>query len=950
MQNVQWVADGDTLAEISHFELRWEPWALARRELRLPLVVGRVSRLDVPRIQSVLSTVSHPKPGPPTTPKQDDERSRNLPWFREGAVRGLPSLQLSDVQIELANVHVADSLFLESLQLQLQSDLRAGKMPNISVQQLQLKLQEPGLEISAGSLKLDLQTGQLEVLVRTSEGSSWTLEVDSHTTEADVVDLQVLVRPAAGEPLPLLSVHGDLLSQDDRVVGLRFSSTIRTPGVALLRQLPFLRSSVASLPNLEGIQLTSAGALSWLPAWQVDVSTRVEANAWLQGGNAQLHYHNDSLRVSDIELQLAEASVRGEWWRAPKATHAQVQLQVAGTAWMSDLLPDVAAPDSLAMDVYATVNRQENTSAFEATLRAAVVQGATRIDDLRLEAAAASMQDLLFRVWGRARGWELAAAGQVMLGDSIVCFLEPLHLQQASDAALPAWSQPLRVPKTTTRIAWHSQRGLRVVDLGLTGDLGAAAIGANWQPHRGGEATLRCAWPRPPQILLRALGDSTQTAALRRLWGDQEVPTFAMQVQLQSVEDAHSVEAQGSFTLPGPRLFAFALPESVQVEDLDAIHATFAARLQHDSLDTTWNATLDLDETAWLDSSAVAVRGGNDSLFVESLRLSWDGLEVRMTGAADSSAVDIVGSLQFAADRFVARLPQADLRTIVLQAAATWHISGTPEAPDMDAEVQTRLESPWGSAPEVIGAFSMRQGVLSTAVVDAPAGLLMQGLQWQRLHVDLRPERYEHVDGSRIRLSLAAEQQELRGVLWLDSSPDMTLRADTLYVRIFDRELLTDRPFVVEKRDATWWLRDLRLSGSMGTAAADALVAADSLAGLLNLDLQLPHQPDLLRLPEGMWPESVRLRALAANNDSLAVFLQASGMQLADHSQLSVRADILSTPDSTHFRLELVDPKQTIVDARGTLPVAWSMRPLSFAMLADSLSIEATFKDFPIPD
>jgi hypothetical protein len=184
----------------------------------------------------------------------------------------------------------------------------------------------------------------------------------------------------------------------------------------------------------------------------------------------------------------------------------------------------------------------------------------------------------------------------------------------------------------------------------------------------------------------------------------------------------------------------------------------------------------------------------------------------------------------------------------------------------------------------------------------------------------------------------------------LDPAEGQTIVADSLYLRVFDRDLHSDQPFRVIKRGTALEVRRVQLSGSLGSVSADLAVSGDSLGGLVNVDLQLPAQPDMLQLPAGLWPQSLRLRAVAADNDSFAVFLQTAGLQLGNRSHLSIVANVRATADSTHFRIDVVEPDGVVLASDGELPLDWSMRPLSFALRPDSLRFEATLHEFPVPD
>jgi autotransporter translocation and assembly factor TamB len=947
LEDVDWTAAGDTLAQVARVELRWDTGAALRRHLHVPMLHVQVSRLDVPGLQRLLAS-------PPTDEAhrtaKEDAGSVAIPWFRQGSLPGVPSAWFEDVRVEARDCRLTDATGVVRLQLGLQADLRAGLVPRLFVDPLQLEMTGPDLEIDAGIVRVDPDSGRLDLTLQTASTSPWQLTASTDTSTPDVVALQVHVGPQGAEPLRLLESHSRLQRTGSQVEGMQVDITLQTPDVAMLRSLPALGEHLQAVPDLQGLTVQCQGAVRWSPEWDVDVQAQLQPNSWVEGGGGHLRVGGDSLVVRDVALQLDGLQLNGDWQQRGANRQGDVHLQVDGSEWIHTLAPDAEVPQQLAVDLRARLTQEASAPRWEARLRAAVQQGATRIDDLLCQAASTSTpQDIRFHVQSRQQGWDVTVSGETALGDSVRASLDPIVLRQATAGALQPRSEPLPAPRGPTRVVWQAQRGVQVHALRLTGDLGPVQAEAHWSPSGNASMTVDADWSQPPRLLLSSLADSLQRRLIRD-WPARSAPSIHLQAHAEPQTGGTAVQLATDLVLPGPRTFAFVLPESVQVDDLDVLRGTIQADAFQDSLSFRWRAALDLSQTSWLDSTGVQAHARADSVFLDSLRLLWDGLDVRLSGVADSSRVALEGGLHWNAARWIERIPQARSASLSVDTAARWSIHGSPSAPDVDVSLQAQIGSLWGGVPHLDGDIALRRGVVDEVDIVAPQGLSLRDLSWDRLQLTLRPAHSDHDTLSRLHFDLEGKQQAVRAALRLDLPQANRIQADTLALRLFDRQMVTTQPFTVHRTSQTTRLSDLDMQGTLGSLHADAFVSPDSLTLSADADLQLPPQPTWLRIPPGLWPNALRVQAIAAGNDSFSVSLQTSGLQLAARSQVSVRTRVRADRDSTRFHIDIVDPERNLLTSQGHLPLQWSLRPTHFALKEDSLSLHANFDDFPIPD
>jgi len=572
------------------------------------------------------------------------------------------------------------------------------------------------------------------------------------------------------------------------------------------------------------------------------------------------------------------------------------------------------------------------------------------LDSLSLEGA------LLARLSETQIRWDFA----IEVTDTILLACSPIVLEADDDHV----TEPAEPRDLDGLLAFDpTDSTLDVQNLRLTGDLGEVRFDATLDRTRHLRARLDCEWlesPVPgllailPAFEVRSFPDSTLSA----VWPSGEKVHLEVETDLQPSANLRALRGrmQLDFSLPGPRHLAPLFPPQLDLEvddlgliqgrlradvdlDLEELEGSLGNRAGTEVPDLSGqilDLTLDLNPTEWLDTFSLRLRAEQGRLFVDTLHLALPGMRFDLAGNVRAESIDLRGELEIPDRQLYGRLGAAT-RDVDLTFGATFEATGRLSNPLIGLEGRGRALLPDVLIPRYVVSLEQDAGGRHL-LLRAPEGLVAGSTSWALIELNATlpadtlaafPLRAEfRADGERGGV-------ELRTEVAASAAPDRhaTFAVDVghLALRFDEQTLQTSRPFslLLDPGAGEMRLRDLDLTGDLGTVRAGGTVGADTMALTARLDLSLP--PDLLAT---LLPEPYRRRDFGL---SLQVDANAGGRPDSPFGSVAVSAT--ASPQSEPGDLFLEGHARILPD--GTAQTAGAQAAFSLSR-ADSLLVTGT--------
>lgn len=943
---VLWTDEQDTLVAAQRVELATRIWPLLRRDLHVERIRLDSVRVDVGAIQRAFpADAEAPAPKP-----EADGGQFGIPFFRPGAWSPLPSVAADEVQVSLDRLELPDGSSILNARLSVGLDLLVGHEPRLSVEELTAASPSQGWWLDRFVVATSEQGRRAhgEIGARLgNETEPWPIDLAFRLEGSDLEnqDLRLVLETEneqAGQPTLRADVHAGF--EDLRPRSVRFEVRLTTPSTGELADVPLLAPRLEGVPDLAGIQVDVAGEAQLVGELSSRVALRLAPNDWLEGGLVDARSTGTSVQLDSLELRLPDLVVAASGRMDSDDLEAAASLRVTGSRWLTTLVPDLTAPDSLDVRLTATASGSPAAPAVQARLQAAAATGGFTLQRLDLEAGTPALFEdpIAFDLVGRALDMELAVQGRVQPGDTLDARLYPLRLR---DASSPPSSRGLEEPASLSFVP--STGAVRLQRLRLVGDAGQFRLDGALDAARQGEFDLTCSWNEPPPLLLARLGlEEGQRESLQTAWQQQaDGFTLSLGGSVDLASGSPAARVTGSFTLPGPAALAPLLPSSARVEDLGPLQG-------HLQLDTgpapAWTGvSLDLEDTGWIDTGRVEARLRGSEVELDSLRLAMEGLSLRAAGSL-ADTLDLTGAIEIENAGLLSRFVVADPLALALSAQCA--LQGTRERPLLQGGLQARsvrygeIHLPALDATAALSASGWE------ADLQAPQGLTTGSVLLDRIGLRYRSEEVELFPG-RLGLSVAGRGLSLQQSLRVARNAGWAVEVDTLDVTVLEKDLKLARPFDlrVEQPGNGIRLSNLALEGSLGSIHGEGALLPDSVEVALDLDLSPPAPPRALAVPPDAWPGSVRLRLRADDRTGVQAQGEISGFVVGALEQLSIRLDAAASPDSTHLELQVHDSGREVVRATVQAPLAVTLVPVRAELRHQPIRCEVALDGFLLP-
>ncbi|UCE03698.1 MAG: translocation/assembly module TamB [Candidatus Latescibacterota bacterium] len=924
LDDVHWTHAGALLLSADRVRVDPQPSALWRRDLVIREI--RVENLDadLPALTAAFEAAAEQDD---STQAQAPAGAKRIPFFRAGALPGLPSLHVPVIAIDVPRAALTAADTLRGFRLDARIDLLAGHAPVVDVVHLAGALPARGVELQPGHIRIDLQRGTVEAALDGQlEQSSFVLTTRGEEAERFDLQLRLPELEAAAE------LRGRWTRRGSIPVGLAFEASLRPPSPQTLG---------VAIP-LDSLRAEVTGQLDFAAALRGHAIVQLHSMAeWFESLVVPLQLAPDGVSVENARVHLQGLSVEADASLREGALHSTIATTLDGTEWLRAVAGDsVALPDSI--HVTARVEAEGPVSDPRMSLR---VRGAVQHAGVALDAL-----DIGARF---AEG--IRSAMTLDLALSAYSYT----LDTRATVHLPLESQPLRATlrpvsihargatgngdvgsQQQAQIEFDTETGrLRVERLHVIGDLGQLAIEGELVPESVGLLRLVASWPRPPVVPAwsPALAESLAAG-----WPRDFVP----EIQLTAQIEKERTRVDGDLQFPGPEHLRALLPPAFDVSGMGALRARLSAEITE-----TMSGDIDLGATSWLDTCRAewSVHGTRTAL--ESLQLRFEGLALDANAELEGDA--LAGRIEFGANQpaLLQRLPtQERLRLSVTSAI---DVAGSREAPHVQGEVDAALGLDSWSVPALEAVADIIVGRNADLSVRLPQGLTSSAVAFALDDFDLHfasrttseLARKGHMSVRAVGPDIAWHQS-----MTLDLTDALRVQSDSLRLRLADRDLRALRPFQIEWVGAAQQLllRDVQLEGSMGTVTADCQSTPDSLALAADVKLQFPAKPEWLNVPSGVWPERFLLDASGKSHDDVRVAAAIDGVSIAERANVRLELGLQPAPGGFegHVALTAAD---TLLNVAAVLPLQFDQFPIRSHTLDDSLRLDAWWRGIPIP-
>ncbi|MBD3163029.1 MAG: hypothetical protein GF346_11470, partial [Candidatus Eisenbacteria bacterium] len=914
-------------------------------------------RLDLPAMQSRLASDAD------TTPSREPpaEGGGGVPWLRDGPLPGIPSVAAESLSVTAPRIRIAEDRRIEPLILGGRFDLRAGGASSIQIDRLQGELPDDSLSIDGGEIFFDPAAPRL-VRARLDGrlGPDWPIHLRARTEEDGAVRISLLrtleVPPPRGTGL---LVEGTL----QRTTGpwSRFEGTVhlRVPETEELARIPILRPALAGVPSVEPLSTRISGSFDWGEALRGDLRIAFDPGERLRHGSARVRLGPGSVAVDSARIAYADLSLQGEIRDENGRRDGAIEIEVSGTQWLEPFADEGAIPDSLAARIVARLGGTVDEPEIAARIEGGARFGGFALDDLSFTAAGDPDERIRFRLAARS-------GPQILDGSGILHREEPLRLESPpwrfrlveeipADLRVADAGAPDAAPKPsaeTGTVTFASETGKITADnVRIEGDLGRLTVGGRYD-EAGGRLRVGAAWPEPPAPLLQAVAsDSAGADSLRRSWGAGGPFRVESEIRLESGTEGMIVRADAELRLPGPSALTPLLPPAAAVSDLGPLLGTARFESAPDADGTRWTGSLDLGETDWIDTLRVEGSGSADRIALDTLRIRILDLSAR--GSVDAPGPDLSGDLRLRVEggRLLRRFAAVESTEVSIDLNA--EISGSRERPVVRAGLAGAVRRPgfsldglrgdllYRSADRLQTQIRLTEGIaLGPILLDSAAvrlGMRIDEREGQARH---RGRATVELDGPDLHLLAEADVAETDG--W-------RLAVDTLSLGIRGETLEAARTFHVELLGDTTRVRDLRMEGTLGSLEGRAALLAERLDLLLDADLVLPDRPILPGIPPGLWPRDLRARVHAAPNDSVAAWVEATGLRVGPEDELTLRLDLRDPGERIRGELRLLAGEKGLLRVSGSYPVHVRTAPFGIEPLDEAFDLRVRARDFPLP-
>lgn len=941
---IVWTSDRDTILTAERVDLSIGIGGLLRRDLVVDLLRVENLEADVPAIAALFpDSAAEPAKG---------EGEKELPWFRAGSWKGVPSAALREGTVTAPRLLLSEGRTIRDLRIEAEIDLLAGgEGPGILVHRLAGRDEGGGWSVDAEGIEIDLDQGAWS---GSAEGffapvGPFGAELSSPGADSLRVDVDLLSIDDEGG-IPEVRVAAGLLREGKGIAGIRGAVRLRLPAVPELRTLPLLARKLDALPDLEGTDMDVTGSFL-LSTGEWEGSLGIVPNDWVEEISIAARGRGGTLEVDRFHVRLPGLAASGSAALREGRIDGGGTVEIAGLEWLDRFDRPVEGIDSLSARLGILLSGTTEAPEADLRLEGGMNRGGLRVRTVEATArlSADRKRPVPFEIRGRVKEVDLSIGGEVLPGDTIALSLRPVLLRDA------AARERVPAPAGPTALVVYAPSGgrLTVRDLRIEGDGGRLLL--NGSLAAGGESAFDLSWSAPvlPRLLLRTKTLTPDgTDRLRSRWGADGPFRLHLKGETARSGKETRVSWTADFRLPGPSTIAPLLPPGSKVDGLGPVEGGSEGIVTLRPGTPDVRARLEITPNDWITECLVVLGSEEGTVALDTAALVLaDGAGLRGSGRFSEENWKAEAVLRIDDLRLLDRFRPGMEGTMDAALRAEAALSGNRAAPRLDVTWSGRFLAPFFGAERMEGRLEGdRRGWL--AEMKAAGGGHAGPLLFEEIDLSLRPAG----DSSlalfplRSRLRLSGAEYEVTQSSVVESGDHRSLSVDSLTVRLNGGEMANTRPFEFHAgpERGVFGVRSLELTGGLGTITAEGEIGPEVTDLLVEAELSLPERPEGIRTPDGLWPRRVHCVIHAPDGDLLVVDAEVEGIVWGGDP---VTLDVEFEGGAGEGRAVLILSKEgrERLHLDGKAPMDAGLSPFRFGLRGGALTAEARFVDFPLP-
>jgi hypothetical protein len=900
-EGILWTDGPDTLAAAGHLRVAVKLTAVVRHDLHLEEIAVDGALADVPaiaaRFQSTAGT---------------EKEAGGGGFLRAGALPGVPSMAVDRVEIDARRVRVSDAVDLVGIEIRGAADLLHGDVPRLDIRHLTVAERSSG--IAADSLRFSADLSRFEIdgdgTVRLPDGIA--LYLDGHSTPDHTFAVRLTTARGVDPPdADGIALTGRADIVDRRPRSVEVTARFCTPGTDALARVPALSRPLDRIADLEGVCGAAKGAAQWEPNFSFDATVDLYRSSWLDTAHVTVAYENQTISIDTVQIGMPGLSLAASGRVPPKGGSATAVVRLTDSEWLTRVVPELSLPDSLSAALTVEADGLVGVAATDVRLHGTASADGAVLDTLVVSARAPreSKRPYAVDLLVGTAGTTLATHAEIQMSPQVVVRLTD-----------PGGGNGGAGNRLTGDVRYDPvARSVRVAGVRLAGSLGDYTVDAELDSLQRGPVRAVCEWSAPPAALFSRLSaDSAARATIDSTWTADGPFAVRIDGKLDRRNNARAISATAALRLPGPRDVAPLLGRGASVGDLGPVEGRLELETGPCVDGQSYAASLDLGQTAWMDTALASVRGCGADVEIDTLLVSFDSLRLAAEGGKIDSRWDLGATLALADSALIARfLPEAGAPSVALDARA--RLTGPSDAPDVAADWSASFASKDLLIPRLRGTVHLLGDSLQ-AVVTTPQGVLGYGVSLDSVEVAHRGRVGGVLSGATSIRAAGPETSVLFDAHW-EKDGGFSMRADTLYWAVVDEYLASRRPFeITMSPDGMLRVADLALGGSLGRVTADGYTSPDSADFSADVIFHPPRKPGFLQIADRLWPDSLSLNARIDGPSVYRVEGAIDGVALAEELPVEARYAAQSDTAGTRSRFILDSSQGRLLEVEARLP------------------------------
>lgn len=906
---VMWVDSTATVAAFDELHASFDLKALIKRDIHVKELIARGVRADVPALTRRFAG------GKAVKTEVAAEKGNGFP--REGALRGAPSVAVDRIELHAPWIRVSSGSVLRDVTLRGNVNLLSGASPSLDLAELSLEETSQSVAIDSLWIAVDLSAPTLKGGGAVRMQSGMVMYLDCHNSEDGSFAVRLTSAPDRDPPDAIgIAVTGTATLDNFNLKAIKFVLEFLTPGTEDLAAYPAIDDAIAGLAPLEGAHGIARGRLETTPSITADMELDVFRSSWLDTLHLSADYRDETLFVDTLVLALEGLGLGAVGLMSPNGMKMAAWLDVAGSTWLTRILPDITPPDSIAANLVIEAERSSAKRDMDVAVRGNAHVNGIPVDTLNIGATIPAEK-------GQPYGVDLTVG---TFGLRLVTHVDVL----LSPAIAVTLSRPeVGPPDPMTCYASGKarydtvKRSVSLNDIRLTGALGVVSINAALDSLRRGDFDVTCDWPSPPSVLTAVFdADTAAWDSLTGVWSRDGPFSVHVGGRLGHSDAGIELTASGSMFLPGPRDLEPIVGTGVPVTDLGPIEIDFATSIAPCDSGQSLSARIDMGRTEWLDTAVVDVEGCGRTIAVDTVLIVFEGLRVSADGGLQNGLWNLTSLFSLADSQLVRRMERLAGREFSLALKGVVRVQGAAGEPRTAVRLGGRFADEQVAIPYFTGRALITRDTLNAAI-DAPEGISTDWISMNSVSVLYATDsRSEDFSSGKARLEAHGQGVDLLFILRLLRQEGFGILTDTLYANVSNRTLSSAHPFEININpgDGTYRIDDLLLSGSLGRMQVDGYVSPDSADLEAHLDVAMPRKPGILRITDRLWPDSVRVDAFIGGQHTITARGRISGMTLGEGTDVKIIFELDADTRGTRTSFSIGAPDRSILDMKGRLP------------------------------